>query len=263
MAQPLPTIRNSSQQVLYGSTRIVSFDTAVTRFNNASEQRWSRRPPLYRFILPMPGLSSADWTSWLNFFSGTSVYGRFGATISLTVNGVTYTDLGLESDMLNNTTRVPLRYDQQIRLRQVSTPASWTPPSVSGPYPNLLFGTASATANAEYPAVRITGYYTALTDNPYGQRFSFPWYSGAVSGFPSTYLLSWKLEYPLLTDVDLNTLENYFLWNMGRWGSFTFNDPLGGSSYNNVRFDMDEMAIKYLGPNQNSTTITLRQINGT
>ena len=79
---------------------------------------------------------------------------------------------------------------------------------------------------------------------------------------PSTYLRSWKLEYPLLSDADAATLETAFTGWQGKYASFTFVDPLDGIAYTNVRCDQDELALRGNTVNQQSTSLTLRQTNG-
>ncbi len=329
-AANLPTLRGTAQQVLYPFTRVVSCMTTVTTFQNSTEQRWVARPPLYQFILPMGSLSQADRASWLVYFSGRK--GRFEVNLALTLGGTTYSDLTLMSDNLAfNQSKYDLFYDQQVSLRQAQAAnfSSYTPPSVGSLYPPLSYGQVTPEYWPELPFSQSNDFLTSVGDNPFGPRFAYSWF-GSGSPFPPGRLRTWRLSYPLLTDADIATLENFFLGKQGRYGTFYFPDPTpvalllsgigsgnatlaasdgfnyttgaylmvddeimlvtggGGSTgastlsitraqlgtsaashsnaaalsvvYPNVRFAADDLPLKYLTKNQNSTELQLVQI---
>lgn len=251
MANVLPTLRGSSQQVLYGVTRTVSCLTKVIPFRNGSEQRWAQRPPLMGFTIPMSGLSAADKASWLTFFS--TIKGRLTKDLQLTMAGVTYSNLAAMADELEVLNQRTLQFDQEIHLRQVLN-YPYTFPSALSAYPTLAFG-----AKAEMPYTQISRFQTAVTDNPFGPRFGFGWYGTGLTNFPTTYLRSWKIQYGLISDADTATIEAAFLGWQGRYKTFSFVDPLDGTTYNNVRMGSDDLSIRYMAPNQNATEINLIQ----
>lgn len=262
MSNALPFLYNSSgtlnAQVLYGFTRVVSCLTDVMSFQAATEQRWVSRNPLFNFAVPMASLSAADKAAWLAFFN--TVKGRFTSDLSITLGATLYANLVLDSDALPVVNRLPTFYDQQISLHQTSN-YPWTIPSVGGSYPALLFGGGSAVKVAERPFTQVTQFFTDVSASPYGQQYAYEWYGASLTGFPTGPLHSWKLSYPLLTDADALTIETFFLGQQGRYGIFSFTDPISGTTYTKVRFASDNLAFQYLTKNQQSTELTLMEFN--
>jgi hypothetical protein len=199
---------------------------------------------------------SGDKGSWLTFFN--TVKGMSQVNLQLSLGATTYSDLTLMSDDLGVTTQRPLQYDQQFTLRQVKFPyASWTPSTAPTSYPTLACG-----AVAELPFLQVSTYLTSVNESKLGPRFAFSWYGSSLTNFPPGYLRMWKLTYPLLNDADLATLEYFFTACQGRLVSFSFTDPIDSTAYTHVRLDSDEMEIKYMTKGQYSTTLSLRQTNG-
>lgn len=241
--------------------RSVQCLTNVAQFQDAKEQRSVARPPLYTFALQMNLLNATDRAAWLAYFVAN--LGRAHTDLQITLGSTLYSNLTLMSDSLNLSQRTNLFYDQQIVLRQV-TPAnfsSYTPPTVGSSYPSFNFGYGSSSAVAELPYAQSFNLLTSVGDSAYGPRYVFSWYKASLAGFPTTYLPSWKISYPLLTDTDLATLETYFLGQQGMYGTFSFTDPVDNVTYPNVRFNSDELSIRYLTVNQNSTEVSLIQTN--
>jgi len=261
MSNPLPILRNTTgtlnAQALYPFTRVASCLTFVDQFDNGSEQRWAGRTPLFNFALSFNSLSATDKASWLTFQN--TVLGRLATNLTITLGATTYSNLTMMSDDLVATTRLPLLYDQQISLRQVSN-YPYTVPTVGSTFPQLAFGTGGGIAVAELPFSQANSAFTDINESVYGQRFGFGWYKTGKTNFPNVLLKSWKISYPLLTDADAATLENYFLGKQGRYATFTFVDPIDGSSNANVRFDMDDLAFRYITKNMQSTEVSLKQI---
>lgn len=213
------------------------------------------RAPLYQFTIPLSNIMTTDQSAWLTLF--TNEKGRFGQDMQITVGGVTYSNLALTSDDLTQTaiTTSGMVFNQQVALRQVSN-SSWTPPSAGTTYPSF-----SWSGVAQYPYGTVTTFYTSVNDNPTGPRYAFPWYANPspLTNFPTVPLKRWRISYPLMTDADLATLENFFVSVQGRWISFSFTDPITGTPYSHVRFDDDILSIRYLAPNQSSVEVVLKQ----
>lgn len=254
MANPLPTLRGSSQQALFPFTRTVSFLTRVNKFQNGTEQRWPSRAPLYSFELRMSALLAADQSGWLSFFN--TQKGRLNQDLTLTLGSTTYSHLALQSDGLQQQTSSPKLYDQVVSLRQTQN-ASWTPPSM----PASSYPTLSAGVVCEYPFTESSEFFSSVQDSEIGQRYVYAWYAAGLTGFPSNYQRTWKLEYPVLSDADLATLETFFMTQQGRYSSFSFTDPVDTLTYTHVRFDSDQFQIRYQDYNRSSVTVLLRQTN--
>lgn len=263
MSNSLPILRSTSgglnAQVLYGFTRVVSCLTNVQQFDAGTEQRWVGRTPLFNFSLPMISLTAADRTAWLTFMN--TVVGRLTQDLSITLGATTYADLTLETDDFTSINRLPTSYDiSGITLRQVRN-YPWTVPTAGSSFPFLLFGASSgANRSVQRPFTENVSALTDVNDSPYGQRYAFGWYKTAQAGYPTTLLRSWHVSYSLLTDADALTLETFFLGCQGRYKTFDFLDPIDGNTYHNVRFDIDDLAFKYVTKNQQQAEITLKQI---
>ena len=262
MSNPLPYLRNTSgglnAQCLYPFDRIVSCYTNVNPFQNASEQRSVARPPLYGFSLPMNSLLIADKSAWLAYFVTNK--GRQHTDLQLTLGGTTYSNLTLMSDVLDVIQQTNLIYNQRVALRQVAAAnfSTYTPPSVGSSFPMLKFGFGSPTSSGvELPFSQASSFLTSVGDSPFGPRYVLSWYAAGLVGFPGTYLRSWNISYPLLDATDLATLETFFLGKQGRYAVFSFTDPQSGVVYPNVRFNNDELVIRYITVNQYSTEISL------
>jgi len=252
MSNPLPSLRGTSQQALYPFTRIISCATGVNTMFNGSERRWVERCPLYNFILPMSVLTATDKASWLSFHVENK--GMYNQNCTLTLGSTTYSNLAMMSDDISQTNNHSILYDQEIHLRQTLTPASYTPPSVGTSFPTFSWGGV-----AEMPLTQVSSFLTNVAEQPSGPRYALAYYDGGWTNFPTSYLRSWRISYPLLTDTDQTTLVNFFLGMQGRYNTFTFTDPLDNTAYTHCRFDMDELQIHYQTKNQSSTEITIRQ----
>lgn len=264
MANVLPILRNTTGtlngQVLYPFIRTVSCSTTVHKFQNATEQRWVNRNPLFNFSLPMTSLNVTDKAAWLAFFVTTK--GRLASDLQLSLGSTTYSNLSSESDDLAVTNKIPLFFDQQINLLQVSN-YPWTIPAVSiSAFPLLRFGSPmSPVASFEMPFTQNSSFFTDNTTSPYGQQYSYGWYGTGLSGFPTSYLRAWKLSYPLLTDADALTLEQFFEACQGQYSSFDFTDPFDSITHHKVRFASDNLSFKYGTLNQQAADIVLVQTN--
>ena len=256
----LPILRGTTgtfnAQVLYPFTRSVRFRTTVNIFMNGSEQRWPNTPPLYDFDLSMNALTATDKALWLAFFSNAGQIGRYGTVGSITIGATTYSNLTLMSDDLSVTNPTSQLFNQSVSLRQVNG-YPWTPPTVGTVFPTFSFG-----AVAEQPFTQVSTYLTSVNESANGPRFSTPWYQNSLTNFPTGYLRSWKINFGLLSQTDITTLENFFVSVMGMASSFSFTDPLTGTPLSHVRFDQDSLDIKYTDIGMFSTTVSLIQTNG-
>lgn len=265
MPTPLPFLRNTASssiaaQVLTPFTLSINFVTNVQIFQTGGEQRWPELTsgPLYSFSCPMNKLLVADWTSWQTFFN--SAKGRLGSNFQIVFAGNTYNNLILSSDEIATTTKSAKMFDQQINLSQ-TPPATgswsaWVPPSIGSNYPTMACG-----AVAEYPTTEALDFLTDVNDSDFSVRYAYGYYDTGLTNFPTTGLRLWRLSYPLLSNADLSTITTFFSGCQGRYNSFSFTSPFSGSTYSNVRFDSDQLAVRYITPTQSSIEVVLRQHN--
>lgn len=254
MAGSLPAVRGTAQ-VLYPVTRRVEFLTDVAIGLNATEQRFKKRPPLTRFVLPYTKINNTDMLAMRAFHA--SQFGTFDSTWSVTLGSTTYSNLTFEDDTFTalQTADYPTAWSFTLRARQTQN-AGQTAGSAGGSFPTLANSTTT-----QFPYARMDRFAVLLNDNPIGSRYSWKWYGGGLSGFPTGALHGWSLGYPVLSDADLVTLETFFRNQWGRWASFSFTDPDTAVTYTKCRFDMDAMEIKLNAIDQNSVTLAILETN--
>lgn len=72
----------------------------------------------------------------------------------------------------------------------------------------------------------------------------------------STALRAWVLELTGLSPNELKTLRAFFDSNKGRWGTFSFVDPISGSTITNCSF-ADDQWPESLGDRTCGVTLTI------
>lgn len=85
---------------------------------------------------------------------------------------------------------------------------------------------------------------------PHGWQYS---YNLIANG-----LKRWGIDFSL-SDVDLATLDAFWLLMFGAYGEFTFTDPDTGVTTNKCRFDQDSLEKKYVGPNETLVTVAIQE----
>jgi hypothetical protein len=172
--------------------------------------------------------------------SATVASGGFidGGTAAIRV-GKLYRNMALEHDTLPMLERESTLYNFTLTARQTANP-TFTLASPGSAYPNLAIG-----LKAQRPYTRVQRYAVLRNDNVFGPRYSWAWVGGGLSGFPGNALHGWQLDYPVLSDTDLATLESFFLSHFGRFQAFSFTDPDDGNTYSDVRFDSDSLEIHH------------------
>jgi hypothetical protein len=251
MPAPLPGLRGTTIQALYPFKRTVRYLTDVVAFQDGSEQRSKGGGPWNSFELDFNRLSQTDKDAIKTHVN--SAKGAFDSTLSITLDNtaygggaVTYANLGIEDDAWDSTERVNTQYTTKLRLRQtVPQPVTDIVPSIPPAYPLLANGAA-----VMLPYTVTRRFSTLRNDQPAGPRYSFANWGGGLTAMPTGALMSWGLEYSLMGDADVATIEAWFHWAWGRWGGFTFVDAEDGVSHPKVRFDMDSLEIRYQDVNQ-------------
>lgn len=255
MSGTLPTVRGGFQ-ALCPVTRSVEFLTDIAIGVNATEQRFKRRPPLTRFVLPYTRVNATETAAFKAFFE--SQKGSFDSTWSFTLGATNYTHLTFEDDAFSvrEEFATPMLYAFTLRARQAQN-AGQTAGS-----PNAAFPTMANGKRAQLPYVQARRFAVLLNDNPIGPRYSYTWFAAGLTGFPTRSLRGWQLTYPNLTDADLATFEAHFRNNWGKWGGpWSFTDPDDAAVYAKCRYDNDQLAIVNNGPNQNAITLQILETN--
>lgn len=260
MSGTLPFVRSSGDgagaQALYPVARRVEFQTDIAPGLNGTEQRYKRRPPLTRFELRYNRVNATDLASFQLFHA--SQKGTFDKTWAFTLGSTTYSDLTFEDQLLSAREEDETRthYSFALRARQTKN-ATATAGDAGGTFPTLANG-----ATTQFPYTTVRRFSVLLNDNQAcGVRYSWAWFGGSLTGFPTGALRGWELSYPNITDTDLLTLETFYRAQWGRWARFTFVDPETAVSYAKSRFDADVFDVAHNAPNQNSVTLRIQETN--
>ena len=112
-----------------------------------------------------------------------------------------------------------------------------------------MFPTLKTGAVAQYPATKRLKYNTDVI------RFL----DGTEQRFrenPSV-LQQWDIQLDLLDESELAALDQFFLSNQGRFGSFSFTDPWDGTVYPNCSLAGDTFAFQLRAEMRGKTSITV------
>ena len=114
-----------------------------------------------------------------------------------------------------------------------------------------MFPTLKTGAVTQYPAKKI------LQFNTYAIRFL----DGTEQRFrdnPSV-LHQWTIDVDLLDEAELGTLDQFFVANEGRFGSFSFTDPWDGTVYPSCSFASDDLALQFKDVARGATQVVVKE----
>ena len=72
----------------------------------------------------------------------------------------------------------------------------------------------------------------------------------------------WQIRLDLLTDQELEQVENFFAMQQGDYTSFSFPDPISGTTIPNCRFGASTLLTEYTGIDRGSTSFWVIETNG-
>ncbi len=248
----LPLVRGTGT-ALYPCKRIITFDTSVCVAANGSEQRWARRAPLFRFEFQYSRMNVTDRDSLKAFFAAR--LGMDGLDWTAGFCTLTYNNLTFDDDAMEVQQQTNLIYDTILKFHQTQN-LGYTIPSPGGAFPSFSWG-----GSLQLPFASVTQFLTAVGDSPSGPRYTYGFYGTGQTNYPTRGLKRWKVSLPVLADANVTTLENFFVGQQGRYGQFSFTDPMDSVTYTTVRFGEDVLELQYQGPNQTAATFTLVETN--
>lgn len=113
------------------------------------------------------------------------------------------------------------------------------------------FPTLKTGAVAQYPSDRTRRFSTQVLRFMDGgeQRF-------AEFGIP---LKRWLIRLELLDETELTSIEDFFVEQDGRAGTFKFTDPWDGTVHVNCSFEGDAVTADYRGRNNGATSVVVRE----
>jgi Conserved hypothetical protein 2217 (DUF2460) len=114
-----------------------------------------------------------------------------------------------------------------------------------------MFPTLKTGAVLQYPAKRT------LLFNTDALRFL----DGTEQRFRDSpsILHEWTIQLDLLDEAELSELDQFFVSNQGRFGSFSFTDPWDGTIYPNCSLKTDTFGFQLRGEMRGKTTLTVRE----
>jgi hypothetical protein len=236
-------------QALYPYTQTISFDTCVKKNINGSEQRSARNNGLMKFELNWGALLEADKNTLKALF--TTAKGQFEQDFTLTIGGVTYTNLSLDSDLFEASQAITLQNDVKLSFSQVLS-QSLSPGTAGTAFPGLSAGCVS-----QLPYTARKRFSSIVNKMPSGPKFAFAQFGGGLTNFPTDGLMGYQVGGTTLSDADVATLSAHFIANYGRFSDFSFTDPNSGTTYTKTHYVSDQMVITANAPNRNSMSIGL------
>lgn len=102
-----------------------------------------------------------------------------------------------------------------------------------------MFPTLKTGAVAQYPAKRTLQFNTDINRFLDGTEQRFRDYPAVLH--------QWTIQLDLLDEEELDTLDQFFLTNQGRFGAFSFTDPWDGTIYPNCSLKGDAFAFQLRG----------------
>lgn len=113
------------------------------------------------------------------------------------------------------------------------------------------FPTLKTGAVAQYPSDRTRRFSTQVLRFLDGgeQRFA---------GFAAP-LKRWVIRLEMLDEAELAGMEDFFVDEGGKAGTFTFTDPWDGTIYANCSFDSDTMTAEYRDRGDGAASVVVKE----
>jgi len=106
-------------------------------------------------------------------------------------------------------------------------------------------------AIAQYPSDRTRQFSTQVYRFLDGSEQRFAAFSAA--------LRQWTIRLDLLDEAELVALEEFFVSEEGRAGTFSFTDPFDGTVYANCSFASDTLTAQFEGPMKGVTQLIVKE----
>jgi hypothetical protein len=232
-----------------------SFLTGIGAWQNGAQQRWVRRHgALVKIELPYAQLTQTQKNTVKTAF--TAALGRNDQTLSASLpyggSLATFFNFGIDSDQWAATESKTTQYSGPLKLTQQFT-QSLGPGTAGTAFPALANGSIGI-----LPYTQKKRFQTVLQGVEAGPNYKQAEFgTGPIfTGYPGDGLMSWEFGAAMLSDADTVTLVAHFIANWGRAFSFTFTDE-DSVAYTKTHYAMDDMTIRYNGPNDSSIHIAL------
>jgi hypothetical protein len=247
----LPIVRGASAAI-YPFIMTISFLTEISQWQNGAQQRQIKSPGLVKFEIPYTGMSQTQKNTVKGAMA--SAKGRSSTNLQLTLGGITYTNLCLDSDEWIATESETTAYDGPMKLSQ-TIPQGLSPGAPGLPFPTLANGSMGI-----LPYSQKQRFQSIIQKLETGPAHAYAEFGGGLAGYPTGPLMGWEFKAKNMSDADLATVTAHFIANYGRGYSFQFTDE-DAVAYTKVHYAMDDLAVTYRGPNSSSVGIQLEATN--
>lgn len=113
------------------------------------------------------------------------------------------------------------------------------------------FPTLKTGVVAQYPADRSQAFSTSV----------YRFIDGLEQRFRtgSSPLKQWTIRFELLDESELSAMEEFFLSQAGRFGSFSFTDPFDGTVYPNCSLGRDSLDLDFSDFGRGTLSLTVQE----
>lgn len=272
MAGLFPTLEDG-QICRYPVDAKSAWVTRVNQFVDFTEQRWVVRQPLQSFVFKYNHVSRADTNVIREFFR--TQKGMFDG-FTVVFDGFEYQNMYFDQDefMPVEEDKWPNRFTFSLKLKQ-ARPNGWFWISDNPDEQDLPFIAGGVTTQTPWTSGET--FFTSKIDLETGSRYSYNWIAkeGEATEEP---LRRWEINYAHITHDEAVVLFVFFHQMHGRLRPFRMHDPdlyvqsrqapfspespdPNYKVFPNCRFDMDEINLNYLGPNEYSTKLLIAEFN--
>jgi hypothetical protein len=203
---------------LYPTTTADRVQSRLIKFLDDSEQRWTSAPMMSAFMLQYVGVSGFDLAQIRTFFltcKGRCVDAALATSFSFTLGPRLYQYCVFDQDGLDVQSNPGEVYSFTLRIKQVRQNDYYVAGTPATIFPQLRANGMMT----QYPYVGGQAFDTILQDMPSGMRWA--------RNRRLSPLASFILNYPSISDDDVETLRAFFYNQQGQTAGFCFLDPGG------------------------------------
>jgi hypothetical protein len=232
----------------WGYAHSLQIRIARTQFRSGREQRHAVSGLLNSFSLQFTNVPWTVLTALRDFH--TTQKGSFDSTWTIDLEDPwtgsvrTYAGMAFQSDLFEYVEGSIGRYSLTLEATQTVAEAVSVVPQAT--YPAINGG-----VRVQLPFGSSVEFRTERNDMPDGKRISrYVWASP---------IRKWRLEYPVITDDEVEAIVDHYLANGGPVHPYTFTDPNTATAYANCRFSEAPIQIVRVCPNVNRLTTGIEQ----
>jgi hypothetical protein len=117
-----------------------------------------------------------------------------------------------------------------------------------------VFPTLKTGAAIQYPAAKSTQYSSFVVRFLDGSDQRYRQYTPA--------LRRWTIKLDLLDEAELSAIQQFFMAQEGRFGTFSFTDPWTGSVFANCSLEQDSLDYEVSGETRGTASLVVVENRG-